>query len=516
MRHTVLILTSAFLLISALTTCQSSAPAPRAGETGSRGRLLYSQHCAVCHGEDGRASGRAAPHLFPPARDFGRGHFRLVSTANGMPLEKDIVRTLKRGMPGSSMPSWNWMAEEDLSAVAAHVLELSREGLARSFYSSAFDEGDEITGEEARAWALERLRPGPRLEAAAFAPPDREVLERGRMSYESHCANCHGRTGQGKPEPRWNEDGGVEWARDITAGFLKGGLSQEELTWRLRIGLPGTTMPALEPSDARELPALIAYVRSLIPAGTAERLVHRRGRIVAARVSGEVPEDPADPRWIDAEEIDVTLAPLWWRDASVLGAQLSAMHDGDSIAIRLRWPDSSRDARVFSDLQETDGAALQISAAETPPLFGMGSRRSPTALWHWESLRLEEIAGWEDLSEPTPHLTPVTRIGSVRLDSPVYERLQGSPALSRSVETSVARGVLEGRVRTDTEGVQVLPRATDTGWELVFVRSLGHEGGITFTPGQPLQVACAVWNGAAGDRSAQKSISIWQLLELEP
>ena len=135
------------------------------------------------------------------------------------------------------------MPEEDLSAVAAHVLELAREGLARVFYSSAFDEGDEITGEEARAWALERLRPGPQLRAAAFAPPDAEVLQRGRESYELHCAACHGDAGQGRPEPRWNEDGGVEWARDITAGFLKGGLSQEELTWRMQIGLPEPRCP---------------------------------------------------------------------------------------------------------------------------------------------------------------------------------------------------------------------------------------------------------------------------------
>lgn len=52
------------------------------------GRDLYVQHCAACHGGNGR--GVAAAYLFPKPRDLRAGRFRLVSTANNVPTPEDL------------------------------------------------------------------------------------------------------------------------------------------------------------------------------------------------------------------------------------------------------------------------------------------------------------------------------------------------------------------------------------------------------------------------------------------
>src|SRR5690606_18053389 len=137
-----------------------------------------------------------------------------------------------------------------------------------------------------------------------------DVLARGRALYLERCAQCHAADGTGERDPRLNEDGTLNWARDFTAGFLKGGDSEHALACRIAAGLPGTAMPPNRLAAADES-ALVAYVRSLIPPGQAERLVHVRSRLVARRVSA-APHDADDPAWTSAAPIRVVLAPLWW------------------------------------------------------------------------------------------------------------------------------------------------------------------------------------------------------------
>ena len=66
--------------------------------------------------------------------------------------------------------------------------------------------------------------------------------------------------------------------------------------------------------------------------------------------------------------------------------------------------------------------------------------------------------------------------------------------------------------------VEVRVHAWEGGWAVVFVRALESVDGreVSFRPGTTTQLACAVWNGAAGDAGPQKSISVWQELVLAP
>jgi mono/diheme cytochrome c family protein len=149
--------------------CPSGIPdafaASDSAERLVRGGELYARHCAVCHGARGRGDGEAARFLFPPARDFGRGRFRLVSSENGAPYDRDLVETLRRGIPGSGMSGWSWLAEEDLWALAAQVRALAFQGLSADLEDEARRADDPLLLAAAGRIARERLtpdRPQPR------------------------------------------------------------------------------------------------------------------------------------------------------------------------------------------------------------------------------------------------------------------------------------------------------------------------------------------------------------------
>src|SRR5262245_49349468 len=82
------------------------------------GAQPYTQHCAACHGPKGDGKGIAAQYLFPKPRDFRAGRFRLVSTSNNVPTPEDIRTVLRRGMPGSSMPPWPKLNDDQVKLLA--------------------------------------------------------------------------------------------------------------------------------------------------------------------------------------------------------------------------------------------------------------------------------------------------------------------------------------------------------------------------------------------------------------
>lgn len=486
----------------------------------ARGAELFADHCALCHGPGGAGNGPAAPLLFPPARDFGKGQFLLVSSTGGVPSDADLAAVLRRGLPGSAMPAFGWMPEQDLAALAAHVRHLAERGLGERLAHAAAQRGEPLSASRAQALARERLTPGTIQEVPAPREADDEALTRGRDSYLRSCAVCHGEHGEGRPdEPRWNPDGNLNWARDFTAGVLKGGASHEALARRVLLGLPGTAMAPTVLADADELPDLVRYVQSLIPAGAEQRLVHRTGLIRAARTQAPVPADAEDPRWSRASELEVVLAPLAWSERSVVSARVAALHDGTSVAVRVRWTDETRDDRIGSPARHGDGVSLALTSAPTPPLVGMGSPEHPVNLWHWKAFRAEDAAGLLDLFGGPPHGRPdPLRPWPARLDAPLYQGVPGAGGPGRQPESLHAEGFQSlSPDHPDASRVTVDPRWQEGEWSVVFRRSLAarHERELELLPGAYTLLSLAIWNGSAGDHHGKKSFSIWQRLELE-
>jgi len=296
-------------------------------------------------------------------------------------------------MPGSAMPSFAWMTGGQRHALAGHVRRLAIDGLARRLEYRAKVSGGMLESAQAREIATEMMTPGAVVESVPVVEVTTKVLARGKDLYTRHCAACHGDDGKGRGAIRaWRNEFEMHLARDFTAGVLKGAASRDELAARITAGMPGSGMPPTEFTDAADAAALLAYVQSLIPEGAGDRLVQHRRRIVARRVD-KLPREPKDEAWTEAPESSLVLAPLSWTENACLSAAVAAVHDGEQIAIRVRWRDSSRDAKAIA----SDAVAIQLSTEPEPPLFGMGSRNHPVNIWHWKAVRLRNLEGRFDV-----------------------------------------------------------------------------------------------------------------------
>lgn len=81
----------------------------------SRGETLYKTNCVSCHGEKGDGKGPAAVALTPKPRNFLQEKFRFGDDV------ESIFKTLEKGSPGTAMPSWAQLPEEDRKALAVYV-----------------------------------------------------------------------------------------------------------------------------------------------------------------------------------------------------------------------------------------------------------------------------------------------------------------------------------------------------------------------------------------------------------
>jgi mono/diheme cytochrome c family protein len=104
----------------------------------TRGKAVFAQTCATCHGPEGRGDGPGGTGLNPKPRNFTEK----AAWKNGTRLE-DIYKTLDEGIKGSSMVSYNYLTKKDRMALAHVVQSLG-----------AFDHG---TNDPKAMAALEKL-----------------------------------------------------------------------------------------------------------------------------------------------------------------------------------------------------------------------------------------------------------------------------------------------------------------------------------------------------------------------
>jgi cytochrome c oxidase cbb3-type subunit 2 len=192
-----------------------------------RGRLVYEKYCVGCHGENGDGKGPAAARLITKPRDFTQGIYKFRSTDSGsLPLEQDLYRTITRGLPRVSMPSFPLMPEPEKVAVIEYV---------KGFYPR---------------W--EEEKGSRKVVLVPRAPADissHERALRGRLVYEEMgCGRCHGVDGRGTGATQteyvdaW---GNKQKPFDFTRGRLKAGDSPEDIYRTFHTGLR-SIMPAFD------------------------------------------------------------------------------------------------------------------------------------------------------------------------------------------------------------------------------------------------------------------------------
>jgi mono/diheme cytochrome c family protein len=227
------------------------------------GREVYKRQCMGCHGVTGDGQGPAAQYLNPPPRDYRLGKFKFTSTPRGAkPRREDLVRIIRRGAKGTSMPTFRWMPEDDLQAVIDYLMLLSSRGelefRLQKFAEQSLGEADDLLPSDvaeqaqviAKSWAAadERIvRPlTPEL------PHSPESVAAGAKAFvQLSCYKCHGRDGRGNKESNVGKDdwGRIAFAADLTTGTLHGGRRPLDIYRRIYAGINSTPMPAFSQPD---------------------------------------------------------------------------------------------------------------------------------------------------------------------------------------------------------------------------------------------------------------------------
>lgn len=278
------------LELNAKITSLETLPAESAaeGEESSPGRRLFALHCAACHGPEGDAKGRAARHLWPPPRNLRWEPSRLVSTKNGVPTLDDTLNMLQRGIPGTSMPSYSNLGDEELRLLAEEVHRLRREGLPEQFMRTLAIQGEEITEddmEEVDDAVAILTTPGDPFEVPSFGPTTPESLARGEESYlQLGCATCHGKDGVGAEDQMWHDERGFPVRpRDLTRESFKGGRDPASVYLRIVAGMPGTPHPSCTEVSPQDLAEVVQFCLSLSHGPEKVLTDHQRAALANSR-----------------------------------------------------------------------------------------------------------------------------------------------------------------------------------------------------------------------------------------
>ncbi len=183
------------------------APSLPADGDRVRGAVLFSTHCASCHGRRGEGDGPGGAGLLPAPTILADHEFTSAA----------LAAVLWNGVAGTAMPAWRDYPAADLAALATAVREL-------------------------RAAAPE-----------AAVPPG--LVEQGEAAYREHCVQCHGALGDGKGSA-------ADSLAIAPADFTQQRPTLARAIATLRRGIPGTPMaPWASTLSEAELVAVSHYVR---------------------------------------------------------------------------------------------------------------------------------------------------------------------------------------------------------------------------------------------------------------
>ena len=481
----------------------------------SAGRAVYDQHCAACHGATGDGNGPAAVWLYPRPRDFSAGQFKIKSTpGQALPTDEDLLQSVARGLPGSSMPSFSYLTQQEQRDVVQYVKSLTA-------YTDNSGKRVNRFAEAVASGALAKPVVVPAEPAATV-----QALTLGRDVFKKmQCALCHGETGAGDgPQvPTLKDIAGIPVRpRDFNTGLFRGGHTGHDLYLRINNGMPGTPMipygdDLLKPEERW---ALVHYIKSLRRTDVAvnDLLAPENSAIPVVKVT-KLPTDPMDKYWESRDPVRVPLNPLWPEPNQVYAVAVSAVTDGKKVAVLLQWRDDLPQDSAIRVQDFQDGAALQFSLSGKYGFLGMGDKDNPVNLWSWK-------AGWQAETEggSTPQMNSV--YPSMHTDDWTFTNyntaVSSGNVISQPHKSPVEDANAAGFGSFKSQPVKQQNVAGkgiwhDGFWSVVFIRDLKSKDAddVKFVSGKPVPVAFAIWNGEQGDRNGRKMVSNWYQLILD-
>lgn len=494
------------------------------------GKKVYFKRCVWCHGVEGGGDGPSADRLFTRPRNFIQGTFKIRWTDSGeLPLDQNLIDTVKNGLPGSAMPAWGEvLPEEQILAVVQFVKSLVQD---RDFS----DEDEELYVQDfgykngENPWGVT----GP-----YFIGVPQEAIDQGKEIFiKNKCFECHGGEGRGDGNPTMKDDWGfpivaADWQQCWNfRGSRRNAFDPFNVVRTISTGLNGTPMPNFKDKiTIEDRWKLAAFVNSLCPRKKIDPLTNKPVNdflIKSKYTEGPVAPDMNDPMW-QAPEHDRRIWPRsdeymegkdeqWvpdWNYVAMAGqitrGDRNFKPKVDNLWVMSRW--SQEENAVYylveyhnrflsTDPQYPDAIAIQwpgqledLFGAEKP-YFIYGDSKKPIDLWK----AIFMVKDYDPTNAPKPE---------------GYD-------LDIRVEEFVGHGFDKVEKKEVPGGVQVVASKFHQGRvKVMFKRSLTTENPNKTDVQVPVATYAPVsfmqWSGSNKEHDEHMAISTWVYTILEP
>jgi len=239
-----------FIYATATEKKGSITPASPVEPTLEKGKQIYAQKCAWCHGDSGKGDGLSAAFSSPRPRNFTKSHIKIRSTAFGkIPTDQDIFDMITKGLPGTTMSGWKHLAVSDRWSLVLYLKSLGRK--------------------------FKRFKEKGKVHEPVFVPDlppfTLESLASGKELFLQNCSGCHGVMGRSDGASTHkivDIASDAIWPRNLSKSWtFRRGYSRKQLFMTLRTGLSTTAMPRFSPRifNDRQIWDIVNYVQTLSP-----------------------------------------------------------------------------------------------------------------------------------------------------------------------------------------------------------------------------------------------------------
>ncbi|MGV7221903.1 MAG: c-type cytochrome [Nitrospinales bacterium] len=510
-----LIMLAVFCLPASVYSAQM--PDPIQKDKLEAGKKVYFKRCIWCHGVEGGGDGPSHDRLFTKPRNFIQGTFKIRSTDSGeLPLDADLLKTVRNGLPGSAMPAWGeFLSDSEIEAVIQFVKSKVQD---REFD----DEDEELTVQDfgTSPWNTT----GPHH----LGVPDDAIAKGKEVFIKNKCFECHGGEGRGDGNPTMKDDWGfpivaADWQQCWNfRGSRRDPYNPFNIVRTITTGLNGTPMPNFrEQITMEDRWNIAAFVNSLCPRKNIDKLTNKPVPDFLIRSTytvGSVATKIDDPMWQVLDD-DARIKPRAEGDTSVINAHYIAMAGQitrgnrnfrpkvDNLWVSSRW--SEEDQAVFylveyhnrflsTDPEYPDAVGIEwpgklqdLFGAEKP-YFIYGDAKKQVDIWKAEVMPKD----YNPTNAPNP--------AGYQLDAKVTELIgKGFDNVETKENTTVEivdSIYKQGRVK------------------VLFKRSLNTEGedDVQIPVKSFIPVAFMQWAGINQEKDEHMAISTWYYTILEP
>ena len=510
-----------------------TAPDPIKKDMLEKGKKVYFKRCVWCHGVEGGGDGPSADRLFTRPRNFIQGTFKIRVTDSGeLPMDINLINTVKNGLQGSAMPAWGeFLAEDEILSVVQFVKSLVQD---REWDDEDEEVNNVITGVGADLGDSGKGALGDAPWAATKGPyhlgvPQEHIDAGKELFMKNKCWECHGGEGRGDGNPTMKDD----WGFPIVAanwqqcwnfrGARRDPFNPFVIARTISTGLNGTPMPNFrEQLTGPERWQVAAFVNSLCPRKKIDPLTNKPipdFLIQSVYTEGKVVEKINDPSWY-SPDTDYRIVPLAeelvdnpMKHHIAMAGQITRGKrnfdpKADNLWVSSRW--SAEDQAVYylveydlrfmsEDPEFPDAVAMQWPAklqdlfGAEKPYFIFGDSKKPVDVWKASFMAKDYGA----------------------TNAPNDKGYQ----LDVSVKETVGNG-FDAIAEKDSEGkVEVVDSIFHQGRvKIMFKRSLKTEGefDVQIPTEQFIPVSFMQWAGRDKEHDEHMAISTWYYTILKP